>query len=106
MQNLTVKDSEGYGYSYSQLCALVIDGGCWNNEILGLSKHMPEIESGGMSVTFPIWFDPDTFHRYTFAFFTGGLEVDPEEGTIQHIKFVALNYFLTSTTKDDIKMYA
>ncbi len=96
--------SNGYSYRFQDLCAHVMTGGCWQNEILGLGKFMAEIESGDMIVTYPIWFDPETFQRYTFPFFTGGLEINSDDGTIQSIKYVALNYFLNSETEQDIKI--
>lgn len=104
VQNLTVLSENGYGYNYNDLCALVIQGGCWQNEILGLGKFMSEIETGEMTVTYPIWFDPETFHRYTFPFFTGGVAIHPEDSTLQSIQYIALNYFLNSGSEFDIKM--
>ncbi len=109
VKNLTVVDElspEGYGYTYNELCARTIPsgGGCWENEILGLGKFMGLIESGEMKVTYPIWFDPETFERYTFPFFVGGVTLDPEDGTIVGMQKLALNYFLLSDTEDDVRL--
>ena len=101
VRNLTIED-HGYGYRYEDLCALVITGGCWENEILGLAKFMPEIEAGEMRMTYPIWFDTETFQRYTFPFFTGGVSLS-NDSTITEMKYLALNYFLTSATDIDVK---
>ena len=94
----------GYGYSYADLCALVIEGGCWSNEILGLGKFMEAVEAGEMTMTYPIWFDPETFQRYTFPFFTGGVTLNPEDSTLAGMEYIALNYFLNSRTEFDTKM--
>jgi len=102
VRNLTIVGEHGYGYSYEELCALVITGGCWQNEILGLGKFMPQIEAGEMSITYPIWFDPDTFLRYDIPFFTGGVSLS-EDSTITEMKYLALNYFLTSATDFDVQ---
>jgi hypothetical protein len=101
--NLTIVDDDGYGYlyGYPELCATVISGGCWDNEILGLGKYVRQIQTGEMVVTYPIWFDPETFQRYTFPFFTGGVSLS-EDSTIVDMKVLALNYFLDSTTEANI----
>ena len=102
VRNLTIVGDDGYGYSYEELCALVLSGGCWQNEILGLGKFMPQIEAGEMSITYPIWFDPETFLRYDIPFFTGGVALS-EDSTITEMKYLALNYFLTSATDFDVQ---
>ena len=102
VRNLTVVGDDGYWYGYEDLCALVINGGCWQNDILGMAKFMPEIEAGEMTMTYPIWFDPETFQRYTFPFFTGGVSLS-NDSTITDMKYLALSYFLTSATDFDVK---
>ena len=103
VRNLTIVGDDGYGYSYEELCARKLEtGGCWQNEILGLGKFMPEIEAGEMSITYPIWFDPETFLRYDIPFFTGGVALS-EDSTITEMKYLALNYFLTSATDFDVQ---
>lgn len=104
VQNLTIVGDNGYGYNFVDLCALVITGGCWQNDILNIGKFMPEIETGEMVLTYPIWFDPDTFQRVTFPSFTGDLTLNPEDSTVAEIKYIALNYFLNSATDFDVKM--
>jgi hypothetical protein len=46
-------------------------------------------------------FDPETFYRYTFPFFTGGVTLT-EDFTIDKLSKVALNYFLKSQSKEDV----
>ncbi len=108
VKNLTIVDElseEGYGYTFEDLCArTATTGGCWENDILGLGKYAGRIESGEMKVTYPIWFDPETFQRYTFPFFTGGVTLNPEDGTIVDMKKLALNYFLLSGHPDDVRL--
>lgn len=87
-------------YAFADLCA-TWQGRCWENEILGLGKYMEDIESGILPVTYPIWFDPETFYRYTFPFFTGGVTLT-EDFTIKKLSKVALNYFLKSQSKEDV----
>jgi hypothetical protein len=85
--------------SYAELCALVIaaDGtaaGCWANEILDLGGQVPDLESGNISLTFPIWLNPDTFKVYPLPLFMGGFELD-EFGSVgrQEIlgKYIKIN---------------
>ena len=105
VRNLTIVGDDGYGYSYEELCARKLEtGGCWQNEILGLGKFMPQIEVGEMSITYPIWFDPETFLRYDIPFFTGGVALS-EDSTITEMKYLALNYFLTSATDFDVQTW-
>ena len=66
--------------NYGQLCALVTatDGtvDCWRNEILDLSGQVADIESANVSLTFPIWLNPDTFKVYPLPMFMGGFTLD------------------------------
>ena len=91
---------KGQVYAFADLCA-TWQGTCWENEILGLCKYMEDIESGILPITYPIWFDPETFYRYTFPFFTGGVTLT-DDFTIEKLSKVALNYFLKSQTKEDV----
>ena len=96
VRNLTIVHEDGYGYRYENLCATTIEGVCSGNNVLSIAKYMPEIESLQMNVTYPIWFDPDTFTRVTFNFFVGGVELN-EDSTLKSVKIIALNYFLKFT---------
>ncbi len=74
-------DNGGRQLNYAELCALVAaaDGtaaGCWANEILDLGGQVPDLESGNISLTFPIWLNPDTFKVYPLPLFMGGFELD------------------------------
>ena len=72
VQNLSIVDDEGYGYRFEDLCAEVITGGCWQNEILGLGRNMAKIEAGDLPLSYRLWLDPDTFQTYkTFPFVMG-----------------------------------
>ena len=103
VRNLTIIHEDGYGYRYENLCATTIEGVCSGNNVLSIAKYMPEIESLQMNVTYPIWFDPDTFTRVTFNFFVGGVELN-EDSTLKSVKIIALNYFLNSARDDDVKI--
>eukprot|EP00093_Oithona_nana_P004609 04609.XXX_235761_239797_1 [CDS] Oithona nana genome sequencing. len=103
VRNLTIVHDDGYGYRYENLCATTIEGVCSGNNVLSIAKYMPEIESLQMNVTYPIWFDPDTFTRVTFNFFVGGVELN-EDSTMKSVKIIALNYFLNSAADADIKI--
>jgi len=71
----------GRQLSYAELCALVTtsDGtaaDCWANEILDLGGQVADIEAGNISLTFPIWLNPDTFKVYPLPLFMGGFKLD------------------------------
>ena len=80
-----------------------------------------------MSVTYPFWWDPETFYRYTFPFFigksilirfttrqrfdgiflaifAGGVKLNEEDSTLEEFNILALNYFLYSASDKDIKL--
>ena len=59
MYNTTVS-YEDKTYSYGTLCARW-NGYCYDNEVLRLASIMPQIESGQIQVTYPLFFDPSTF---------------------------------------------
>ena len=104
VRNLTIVHEDGYGYQYEDLCARTIVGTCVQNDVLAIGKYMDEIESLQMNVTYPIWFDPETFTRVTFNFFVGGVQLNSEDSTLKSIDILALNYFLNSATDVDVKM--
>jgi len=83
-------------YDYQQLCAIKLDGQCWNNEILQLGKFMRSIEEEEMSLAYPIWFNPETFEPFTFPMFFGGIQLS-EYNTIEKVGAVSLAYFLDSS---------
>ena len=88
--------------SYQDVCA-TWQGQCWSNDILKPGKYMDTIETGESVLTFPLWFDPDTFQRITFPFFAGGIQLN-EDYTIKSIYVLSLNYFLNSATDEDMKL--
>jgi len=90
------------GLKFADLCA-TFNGECWRNDILNLSPHGADIESGETLLTYPVWFDPFTFSRVVFPFFAGGI-VENENHTIDEIEALALNYFIKSDTDEDKEM--
>ena len=97
VRNITF-EWEGRNLSYAEVCATQA-GYCWKNDVLSLAPSMPAIQSGEEFLTYPIWFDPWTFERITFPFFTGGIQLS-EDHTIDSIYVVSLNYFLDSGDED------
>lgn len=95
-----VDPESGLEMSYADICA-TWQGQCWQNDILKPAPYAAQIETGEMKLTYPIWFDPQTFQRVTFPFFSGGIELNEEDHTISSIKVIALNYFLNSATIED-----
>nr|XP_040578462.1 LOW QUALITY PROTEIN: patched domain-containing protein 3-like [Lepeophtheirus salmonis] len=87
--------------NFKDLCASH-QGKCWRNKILDLGKHITEIESKEIKLTFPLWFDPETFQGYTFNFFFGGV-ILRNDSTIKSVTAVSLFYFLNSQTSKDIE---
>ena len=51
---------ELFPLTYSDLCA-TYNGYCYENEILRLATIMPDVEQGNITLTYPIFFDPNTF---------------------------------------------
>ena len=101
VRNLTFYNAEDdRNYTYVDLCALS-EGYCWDNRVLGIGRYMREIEAGDIALTFPIWFDIETFERYVFPFTMGGIEVDKENETLVSVKALNLNYFLDTSTDED-----
>ncbi len=86
---------EGASLGYETLCAKW-QGYCYDNEILRLSELVPEVESGGVELTYPLFFSPYTFERFTLPAFFGGVELDEEKGTVGKVGAVSLAYFLDS----------
>lgn len=100
VRNVTYYNEEDErNYTYVDLCAMT-EGYCWDNRILGIGRYMREVEQGSINLTYPMWFDIDTFERYMFPFFMGGLEVDDEDILVS-AKAILLSYFLDTTTPED-----
>ena len=70
-------------------------------QILLLARHLPAIERGEVPLTYPFWFDLDTFDRVTFPLVAGGIELK-EDYTIESIYVASLTYFVKSQSKDDL----
>lgn len=83
---------EGTNLKYAELCAQW-NQYCYDNEILRMGDLMPNIESGDLKITYPIFFDPFTFETYTLPIFFGGTELD-DGVTVKSVKAVGLSYFL------------
>ena len=75
--NVTVVH-EGNKLNYVQLCAQW-NLYCYDNEILRLNTLMPEIESGDIKVSYPIFFDPITFETYPLPPFFGGTILNDDD---------------------------
>ena len=111
VQNITVHHKEdGRDYSYYDLCA-ISNGYCWDNSVLGIGRHMFDIESGALNLTYPAWidFDPNTLDTIDIVFpgAIGGVKLDPEGersgvGVLYGFHAINLNYFLDSTSQEDI----
>ncbi len=86
-------------WKFTDLCS-TLHGECFPNNLLLIAKHGRDLESGSLELTYPIWFDPDSFRRVDFPFFTGGVNVS-EDNTILGIDVMALNYFLKSDSEED-----
>ena len=70
-------------------------------KILLLARHLPEIEQGKVPLTYPFWFDLDTFDRVTFPLVAGGIELG-EDHTIESIYIASLTYFVRSQSRDEL----
>jgi len=91
---------KGQRLQYRDICS-TWSGKCWQNEILLLARHLPAIERGEVPLTYPFWFDLDTFDRVTFPLVAGGIELK-EDYTIESIYIASLTYFVKSQSKDDL----
>jgi len=81
-------------YNYDSLCARWEET-CYENDVLELGHDgmMEKIESGNISLTFPVMLNPDTFKTYAFPFFFGGTVVS-NVSTVVSVPALQLNYFL------------
>ena len=86
---------EGDTYNYEALCAKTLEGKCWSNEIVNLSLYMEEIQNRNITLTYPIWFSPDTFKAYPLTMYMGGLGLSPTN-EVDGVAGVSLAYFLDS----------
>lgn len=80
-------------YEYNQLCALNLNGYCWDNEVLELGAFIDQIEERKINLTYPIWLSPTDFTAYTFPMYFGGINLS-DIGTILDVKAISLTYFL------------
>lgn len=84
--------------TYSDLCA-TYNGYCYENEILLLATIMPAIENRNISLTYPIFFDPNTFKSYTLPFFFGDVTLS-DVNTVESVGAVGIAYFLDSSDSE------
>merc|ERR1719288_480797 len=75
--NVTVVH-EGNQLRYAQLCAQW-NQYCYDNEILRMAGLMPDIESGDVKITYPVFFDPYSFETYALSIFFGGTVLNDDE---------------------------
>ncbi len=99
VRNLTI-EWNGERLRYADMCS-TWKGKCWGNEILKTAKYMDKIEAGEMALTYPMWFDLETFDRVTFPFLVGGVKLNEEDHTIASIFVGSLNYFLSTASKNE-----
>ena len=78
---------------YEELCAQW-NQYCYDNEILRMADLMPGIESGEMTITYPLFFDPYTFEAYTLPIFFGGTHLNSDQVTVKSVDAIGLSYFL------------
>ena len=111
VQNITIHHKEdGKDYSYYDLCAIK-DGYCFDNSVLEIGKLMLDIESGNTTLTYPAYLDYDQetfeFTNIEFPGVIGGAKLDPDGeatgiGILYGFYAINLNYFLDSTTPEDV----
>ena len=87
---------EGNTLKYAQLCAQW-NSYCYDNEILRMASLIPDVESGEIKITYPIFFDPYTFETYTLPIFFGGIDLNSDEVTVKSVQAVGLSYFLDAS---------
>ena len=92
---------DGQRLGYDQLCALNLEGVCWNNDILDLATLMEDIEARRINISYPVWFSPDTFKPYPITMFFGGIQLD-DINSVTHVDAVSLAYFLNSAEAEDL----
>ena len=71
-------------------------------QILLLARHIPEIERGIVPLTYPLWFDLETFEHITFPLVAGGIRLDKDNHTIESIYIASLSYFIRSQSREDL----
>ena len=95
VQNISLEWEE-HEYDYQQLCALRLDGYCWDNEILDLGAFVDQIERREINLTYPFWLDPISFKGYAFPMYFGGIELS-DVNTIVTAEALSLTYFLDTS---------
>ena len=112
VRNLTFWSSvDERNYSYIDLCAQDGFGYCYDNKVLNLGRYgfMRDIESGAKQLSYPVHFDTESydvdgnFMTYTFPFTLGGVELSEDDSILKGAKAINLNYFLDSTTAEDLR---
>jgi hypothetical protein len=86
-------------YNYGSICARWEEA-CFENDVLELGEGdmMERIESGNISLTYPIMLNPDTFKTYAFPFYFGGTTIS-NVSTVQFVKALQLNYFVAVNSR-------
>lgn len=96
IQNTTV-NYDGDTFTYKDACARW-EGECFLNDILNLDTIIDEVESGNLSLTWPVMFNPVTWDAHTFPVFFGGTKIN-EDNLIVTVPSLHLVYFVTVDTK-------
>ena len=55
-----------------------------------------------MPLTYPLWFDLETFEHITFPLVAGGIRLDKDNHTIESIYIASLSYFIRSQSREDL----
>ena len=92
-------EMEDRQHSYNNLCA-IWDQKCFENDILGVGKLLPEFLNGTLRLTYPATLNADSFETYVFPLFCGGIELETED-LIKSVQAVSLAYFVRSDTEHD-----
>ena len=95
VRNVTI-EWEGKNMSYSDLCALAVNGYCWNNDILEIGNYVGDIETGNLNLTYPLWISFETAKLYALPMYMGGFELSEIE-TVEKVKALSLLYFLDTS---------
>lgn len=122
IQNTTV-EYDGEVFSYKEICARW-EGECFTNDILNLDYILPEVietefvneardlsekflsqvETGNLSLSWPIMLNPVSWDAHAFPVYFGGTKVSDDASYIISVPSLHLVYFVTADTKrQDVK---